>query len=86
MGRPGPLAKEMKRCEITLSQLGYLSDLNSTHTIKSIVNRLPFHMKAKWADHAYKILASERVEPQFTHLTKFIECAQLLLPLPTAVN
>ena len=35
------LSEDMQKCELTLSKLGYMSDVNSTQTIRSIVKRLP---------------------------------------------
>ena len=49
------LALEMQKCEITLSQLGFSSDVNNSENLKRIVKRLPMHLRTKWADIAYFI-------------------------------
>ena len=67
------LANDMQRCQMTLSQLGYVSDINSTDTLMSVVERLPFHIRTKWAEYAYKITKYAGGEPQFSHLTQFIQ-------------
>ena len=66
------LANDMARCELTLSQLGHMSDINSTDTLKGIVGRLPYYMRVKWADYIYEKL-SKGEEPTFSHLTQFIK-------------
>ena len=66
------LANDMARCELTLSQLGHMSDINSTDTLKGIVGRLPYYMRVKWADYIYEKL-SKGEESTFSHLTQFIK-------------
>ena len=46
---------DMSRCEITLLQLGYTDDINNIETMKCIVNRLPYYLRAKWTDIAHEI-------------------------------
>ena len=66
------LSNDMTRCELTLTQLGYMSDVNSTNTLKGIVQRLPYHMRTKWAEYIHKEIKAGR-EPSFAHLTQFIK-------------
>ena len=66
------LALEMQKCEITLSKLGFASDVDNTENLRRIVKRLPLHLRTKWVDVAYSINepASGRPsrEPSFSDL------------------
>ncbi|MCG8069349.1 MAG: DUF1759 domain-containing protein, partial [Candidatus Thiodiazotropha taylori] len=72
------LALEIQKCEITLSRLGYSSDIDNSENLRRIVKRLPMHLRSKWVDVAY--LISEPVrgtdpgrEPCFSDLAKFVD-------------
>ena len=49
------LAREMRKCQTTLSQIQYESDLNSTPTMYAIMHRLPDFMQQKWMEKASEI-------------------------------
>ena len=66
------LANELSKCEITLKQLGYKSDLDSTSTISCIVKRLPYSIRAKWVERAYALIEAD-LEPTFSNLCQFVE-------------
>jgi hypothetical protein len=66
------VADQMRRCELTLTEMGYTADMNNTETLRKIVRRLPFHVRAKWVDKADRFLVAG-VEPSFSHLTEFVE-------------
>jgi hypothetical protein len=66
------LALEMRKCEITLSQLGFNSDINNTDNLRRIVRRLPMHVRRRWVDISHSITQSGR-EPVFSDLVKFVE-------------
>ncbi|CAH8527045.1 unnamed protein product [Dicrocoelium dendriticum] len=66
------LAVELRSCYLTLKQLRYESDLNASRTISSIVRRLPNHLQFKWAEHAARVIRTER-EPNFIDLTDFVD-------------
>ena len=66
------LALEMQKCEITLSQLGFVSDIDNSDNLRKIVKRLPMHLRVKWVDVAHTITEQGR-EPRFSDLTKFID-------------
>ena len=66
------LSDDMIKCETVLNALGYCSDLNSSHTLQSIVVRLPVSFRAKWADHSFKLQKSG-IEPAFSDLSEFIK-------------
>ena len=66
------LSLEMQKCEIALSQLGFVSDVDNTENLKQIVRRLPMHMRTKWVETAHIISESGR-EPRFADLSKFVD-------------
>lgn len=66
------LADKMRRCELTLNQMGYRADINNTENLRKIVRRLPIHIRGKWVDRA-DVLIENGIEPNFLDLTKFIE-------------
>ncbi|XP_060602645.1 uncharacterized protein LOC132755746 [Ruditapes philippinarum] len=66
------LALDMQRCHMTLSQLGFVSDVNNSENLRRIVRRLPMHMRTKWADIAHTIYECGK-EPRFFDLLKFVE-------------
>lgn len=66
------LALEMQKCEITLTQLGFRSDIDSTENLRKLVKRLPYHVRSKWVDKAHSITESGR-EPCFSDLVRFVD-------------
>lgn len=66
------LALDMQKCQITLSQLGFVSDIDNSENLRRIVRRLPLHLRSKWAEIAHSVFESGR-EPQFSDLTKFVD-------------
>ena len=62
----------MQKCEITLSQLGFVSDIDNSDSLRRIVKRLPTYLRVKWVDVAHSIMESGR-EPRFSDLSKFID-------------
>ena len=66
------LALEMQKCEITLSQLGFVSDIDNSDSLRRIVMRLPTYLRVKWVDVAHSIMESGR-EARFSDLSKFID-------------
>ena len=62
----------MQKCQITLSQLGFVSDVENSENLRKIVRRLPLHLRTKWADIAYTIYEIGR-EPSFLDLSKFVD-------------
>ncbi|XP_033100196.1 uncharacterized protein LOC117103699 [Anneissia japonica] len=65
------LVSAMKKCDVTLNQIGYTSDLNSTNNLLKIQALLPTVIQNKWANKAHEIL--EDREPTFSDMLKFIE-------------
>ena len=66
------LADEMRKCQNVLTELRFASDLDSTGTIESIIDRLPEAMQNQWVKRSSKILNMGR-EPTFKDLTTFVE-------------
>ncbi|XP_038075994.1 uncharacterized protein LOC119743926 [Patiria miniata] len=66
------LARDMKKCQITLSQLGYNADMNSSENLLKVQRLLPVHLQADWAKKAQVTIESKR-EPSFAQMTEFIE-------------
>jgi hypothetical protein len=60
----------MQKCEITLSQLGFKSDIDNMDNLRRLVKRLPMHVRGKWVDVAHSITESSR-EPHFSDLVQF---------------
>ncbi|XP_033103980.1 uncharacterized protein LOC117106683, partial [Anneissia japonica] len=64
----------MKRCHVTLTKIGYTSDLNSTSNLLRIQELLPMYLKTSWAKKAHSILyGNESREPGFKDLLEFLE-------------
>ncbi|CAC5385448.1 unnamed protein product [Mytilus coruscus] len=53
------LSFDMQKCEITLSQLGFISDIDNSDNLGKIVKSLPMHLRMKWVDVAHSITESE---------------------------
>ena len=66
------LSLEMQKCDISLSQLGFVSDVDNSENLRRIVKRLPMHMRTKWVEVAHSINESGR-EPRFSDLVKFVD-------------
>ncbi|CAH8638238.1 unnamed protein product [Schistosoma rodhaini] len=66
------LSREMHVCELTLTQMNYVSDLNSTKTIECMFLKLPLHLQREWVKVASKILKTGR-EPLFKDLCEFVK-------------
>ena len=48
-GRKGlqTFADQLKDCQTVLESIGYLGEINSTDYLRKIIDRLPFHLKAR---------------------------------------
>ena len=66
------LARDMRNCILNSEHMHYQADINSMDTLKRVVMRLPSHLQAKWAEESSGLIES-RIEPEFSHLTKFVE-------------
>ncbi|VDP64304.1 unnamed protein product [Schistosoma mattheei] len=66
------LSREMHICELTLTQMNYVSDLNSTRTTECMFLKLPLHLQREWVKAACGILKTGR-EPSFKDLCEFVK-------------
>ena len=66
------LSDDMRKCQNVLSELRFASDLDSTGTIESIMDRLPESLQNQWVKRSNKVLNEGR-EPTFRDLTVFVE-------------
>ena len=66
------LSVEIQNCALTLIQMGYEADINSSDKLVKIMRRLPIHLQSKWDDTAGQ-LTLRGIEPTFSHLAKFVE-------------
>ncbi|XP_045209072.2 uncharacterized protein LOC123560989 [Mercenaria mercenaria] len=66
------LSLNTEKCHITLSQLGFRSDVNNTENLRKIVGRLPVHIRSKWVERASSLI-EQGVEPNFDHLLTFVK-------------
>ncbi|KAJ8024753.1 hypothetical protein HOLleu_34754 [Holothuria leucospilota] len=66
------LARQMRKCQITLSQLGNVASMNNADTLMKVQNLLPLYFQKEWAKRAHGLIQMN-VEPQFYHMTEFLE-------------
>ncbi len=58
---------------MTLSQLGFASDVDNSENLRRIVRRLPMHLRSRWAEIAHSIFGSGRRTKLLVDLTKCID-------------
>ena len=73
------LADQLKDCEHTLESIGYLDEINSADNLRRIVQRLPFHLRAKFVEVADQI-------PQAGHRTNISHIAEFVKVKARAAN
>ncbi|XP_033121172.1 uncharacterized protein LOC117120268 [Anneissia japonica] len=66
------LISMMKKCEITMTQMKYETNLNNPENLLKIQHLLPQHNQRRWANKAQEIINGKR-EPSFRELIKFLE-------------
>lgn len=66
------LSLDMEKCQITLTQIGFVSDINNTENLRKIVRRLPVHIRSKWAERASRLI-EQGSEPDFGDLLTFVQ-------------
>ena len=64
-------ADQLKDCQNVLESIGYLDEVNSADNLRSIIDRLPFHLKAKWLEVADSIQESGQ-RPRIHNISKFV--------------
>ena len=70
------LSVKMQNCALTLVQMGYEADVNSSDNLVKVVKCLPVHLQSKWADRAGSLNLAG-TEPTFLDLAGFVEKALL---------
>ncbi|CAH8494788.1 unnamed protein product [Dicrocoelium dendriticum] len=65
------LAIKMENCHITLKQMNYEADVDSSTTLEEIVRALPKPLQYKWAEIVDQLTLSGH-EPSFLNLTTFV--------------
>ena len=71
------LSVQMQNCALTLVQMGYEADVNSSDNLVKLVKRLPVHLQSKWADRAGSLTLAG-TKPTFMDLAGFVEEKALL--------
>ena len=71
------LSVEMQNCALTLVQMGYEADVNSSDNVVEVVKGLPVHLQSKWADRAGSLTLAG-TKPTFIDLAGFVEEKALL--------
>ena len=64
-------ADQLMDCQNVLESIGYLDEINSADNLRNIIDRLPFHLKAKWLEVADRIQESGQ-RPRIHHISKFV--------------
>ncbi|KAJ8023742.1 hypothetical protein HOLleu_36272 [Holothuria leucospilota] len=68
------LARVMRKCQITVEQMKYGANLDSTDTLLKIQRILPIYLQRDWAKKAYEMIGSGK-DPKFLNMTEFVERA-----------
>ena len=64
-------ADQFKDCQNVLESVGYLDEVNSVDSLKRIIDRLPFHLKANWLEVANSI--QECIQrPRIHNISEFV--------------
>ncbi|VDP48933.1 unnamed protein product [Schistosoma curassoni] len=66
------LSREMRICGLTLTQMNYVSDLNSAKSIECMFLKLPLHLQREWVKVACRISKTGR-ESLFKDLCEFVK-------------
>ncbi|CAB4037508.1 Hypothetical predicted protein, partial [Paramuricea clavata] len=64
-------ADQLMECEATLDAIGYLDEVNSSDNLGRVVERLPYHLKAKWLERAQDLLEAGK-RPRLNHISEFV--------------
>lgn len=67
-------SNKLRSCADTLGRLGFLADLNSSHTLDKVLSKLPRFISRAWVGRADEIYEEDR-EPEFMDLCEFV-CAK----------
>ena len=64
-------ADQLRDCQNVLESFGYLNKINSADNLRSIVERLPFHLRIKWLEVADSLQESG-LRPKIHHISEFV--------------
>lgn len=71
------LSRDMRRCEMVLSQMGFLADMDSTDNLLHIQQLLPIHLQSEWTKRAHRMM-KQGIAPSFRVMVDFVEEAAQL--------
>ena len=69
------LCYSITECLTVLKQLNYESDLNSSDTLRQVIQRLPRGLQLKWGEHS--IIVKRFQEPSLVHLEEWLHARVL---------
>ena len=78
------LAQDARRCYTALREIGHLSEINSTSTIRDVVRRLPDHLRTKWLEVAAFCNRDRGTDPAFSDVLDFLSARAAALKTPYA--
>ena len=64
-------ADQLRDCQNVLESIGYLNEINSADNLRSVVDRLPFHLRVKWLEVADRLRESGLC-PRIHHISEFV--------------
>ena len=64
-------ADQLRDCQNVLESIGYLNEINSADNLRSVVERLPFHLRIKWLEVADRLRESG-LRPRIHHISEFV--------------
>ena len=69
------LADDLRCCRETLDTMGYLNELNNQSSLLLIVDKLPFHLRARWLREVHKIKSTKSRPPNIDDVMQFVTTA-----------
>lgn len=66
-----PFADQLRDCQNVLESIGYLNEINSADNLRSVVERLLFHLRIKWLEVADRLQESG-LRPRIHHISEFL--------------
>jgi hypothetical protein len=68
-------ADDLKCCQETLETMGYAAELNNSHSMLAIVEKLPYHLQTRWLRENHNIKVKKMRNSQLGDLVDFIVLA-----------
>ena len=69
------LADDLRCCRETLDTMGYLNELNNRSSLLLIVDKLPYHLRARWLREVHKIKSTKLRPPNVDDVMQFVTTA-----------